>query len=105
MIISGGVNVYPQEAEDTLLSHPAVLDAAVIGVPHEDLGEAVHAVVQLVPSYEGSEALQATLLDYCRSKLSSIKSPRSIEFRSALPRTETGKLLKRLLRAEFWEKP
>ena len=103
MIISGGVNVYPQEAEDTLLSHPAVLDAAVIGIPHEDFGEAVHAVVQLLPSYEGSEILQTKLLDYCRSKLSSIKCPRSIEFRSTLPRTETGKLLKRLLRAEYWE--
>ena len=105
MIISGGVNIYPQEAEDTLLSHPAVLDAAVIGIPHEDFGEAVHAVVQLLPSYEGSEILQTKLLDYCRLKLSSIKCPRSIEFRSTLPRTETGKLLKRLLRAEYWEKP
>ncbi|MCL4132415.1 UNVERIFIED_CONTAM: hypothetical protein GTU68_006264 [Idotea baltica] len=102
MIISGGVNIYPQEAEDTLLTHPAVLDAAVIGIPHEDFGEAVHAVVQLLPGYEGTEVLQATLLDYCRSKLSTIKCPRTLEFRGTLPRTETGKLLKRLLRAEYW---
>lgn len=104
MIISGGVNVYPQETEDTLLNHPAVLDAAVIGIPHEDFGEAVHAVVQLLPGNEGTEELRADLLEFCRSKLSAIKCPRSIEFRSSLPRTETGKLLKRLLRAEYWDK-
>jgi len=101
MIISGGVNVYPQETEDTLLNHPAVLDAAVIGIPHEDFGEAVHAVVQLLPSVEASDELREDLFDFCRSTLSSIKCPRSIEFRSALPRTETGKLHKRLLRAEY----
>lgn len=101
MIISGGVNVYPQETEDTLLNHPAVLDAAVIGIPHEDFGEAVHAVVQLLPNTEASDELRVELFDFCRSKLSSIKCPRSIEFRSALPRTETGKLHKRLLRAEY----
>ena len=101
MIISGGVNIYPQEAEDTLLNHASVLDAAVIGIPNEDFGEAVHAVVQLVPNAEASEKLRGELLEFCRSKLSSIKCPRSIEFRSALPRTETGKLHKRLLRAEY----
>lgn len=103
MIISGGVNIYPQEAENTLLNHPAVLDAAVIGIPHDDFGEAVHAVVQLLPGHEGTEDLQTALLDFCRSKLSAIKCPRTLEFRNTLPRTETGKLLKRLLRAEFWE--
>lgn len=103
MIISGGVNVYPQETEDILLNHPAVLDAAVIGIPDSDLGEAVHAVVQLVPGAEGTKELKTALLDFCRSGLSPIKCPRSIEFRSALPRTETGKLLKRLLRAEYRE--
>ncbi|MBT0958979.1 acyl-CoA synthetase [Alphaproteobacteria bacterium KMM 3653] len=101
MIISGGVNVYPQETEDALLNHPAVLDAAVIGIPHEDFGEAVHAVVQLLPDTEASEELREALFAFCRSRLSSIKCPRSIEFRSALPRTETGKLHKRLLRAEY----
>lgn len=101
MIISGGVNVYPQETEDALLNHPAVLDAAVIGIPHEDFGEAVHAVVQLIPKTEASDALREVLFEFCRSRLSSIKCPRSIEFRSSLPRTETGKLHKRLLRAEY----
>ncbi|MEP3333551.1 acyl-CoA synthetase [Sedimentitalea sp.] len=101
MIISGGVNVYPQETEDTLLNHPSVLDAAVIGIPHEEFGEAVHAVVQLLPNAKDSDELRADLFNFCRSKLSPIKCPRSIEFRSTLPRTETGKLHKRLLRAEY----
>lgn len=101
MIISGGVNVYPQEIEDTLLNYPAVLDAAVIGIPHEDFGEAVHAVVQLVPNTEASDGLREILFEFCRTKLSSIKCPRSIEFRGSLPRTETGKLHKRLLREEY----
>jgi acyl-coenzyme A synthetase/AMP-(fatty) acid ligase len=101
MIISGGVNVYPQETEDTLLNHPAVLDAAVIGIPHEDFGEAVHAVVQLLPDVDASDELRDALFEFCRTKLSSIKCPRSIEFRKRLPRTETGKLHKRLLRDEY----
>lgn len=103
MIISGGVNIYPQEAEDTLLSHPAVLDAAVIGIPHEDFGEAIHAVVQLLPEHENARDLDKTLIEYCRSKLSALKCPRSVEFRQSLPRSETGKLYKRVLRAEFWD--
>lgn len=104
LIISGGVNIYPQETEDTLLSHPAVLDAAVIGIPDEDFGEAVHAVVQLLPEYENAQGMDETLMMYCRSKLSALKCPRSIEFRSALPRSATGKMYKRLLRSEYWNK-
>ena len=104
LIISGGVNIYPQEAEDTLLSHPAVLDAAVIGIPHEDFGEAVHAVVQLVTEHENTQGMAETLMAFCRSKLSALKCPRSIEFRSALPRSATGKMYKRVLRSEYWEK-
>ena len=102
LIISGGVNIYPQETEDTLLSHPAVLDAAVIGIPHEDFGEAVHAVVQLLPEHENTPGMAETLMAFCRSKLSALKCPRSIEFRSTLPRSATGKMYKRRLRSEYW---
>lgn len=102
LIISGGVNIYPQETEDVLLIHPCVLDAAVFGVPNEDFGEEVKAVVQLRPEVEGSTALEAQLIAFCHARLSSIKCPKSIEFRTTLPRSPTGKLYKRLLKDEFW---
>ena len=102
MIISGGVNIYPQETEDILLSHPSVLDAAVIGVPNEDLGEEVKAVVQLVPDDQGSPELEASLIAYCRQELSALKCPKSVDFRDKLPRSATGKLFKRTLREEYW---
>ncbi|MBL4874719.1 MAG: acyl-CoA synthetase [Rhodobacteraceae bacterium] len=102
VIISGGVNIYPQETENVLLGHPLVLDAAVIGVPNEDFGEEVKAVVQLVENHERSPDLEAALIEYCRSQLSSIKCPRTIEFRKTLPRAATGKLYKRKLRDEYW---
>lgn len=102
VIISGGVNVYPQEAEDILLGHPAVLDAAVFGVPNEDFGEEVKAVVQLLPQIDPSPALEADLIAICRARLSAIKCPRSVEFRRTLPRSATGKLYKRKLKAEYW---
>jgi fatty-acyl-CoA synthase len=101
MIISGGVNVYPQETENVLLGHPAVADAAVIGVPHDDLGEEVFAVVQLEPGHEPGAPLAEELIAYCRERLSRIKCPRGIDFRETLPREPTGKLLKRLLRDEY----
>ncbi|MGB7316905.1 MAG: acyl-CoA synthetase, partial [Planktotalea sp.] len=104
LIISGGVNIYPQETEDTLLNHPAVLDAAVIGIPHEDFGEAVHAVVQLVREHENTKGMDEILMAFCRSKLSALKCPRSIEFRTTLPRSATGKMHKRVLRSEYWDK-
>jgi len=97
MIISGGVNIYPQEAEDALLAHPAVLDAAVIGIPNEEFGEEVKAVVQLVAGVPARDDLANALMHHCRERLSAIKCPRSIDFTDALPRTETGKLLKRKL--------
>ena len=100
MIISGGVNVYPQETENVLITHPAVFDVAVIGTPHEDLGEEVRAVVQLEPGVVPSEALKEELIAFCRQQLSAIKSPRVVDFRNDLPREPTGKLLKRLLRDE-----
>jgi fatty-acyl-CoA synthase len=104
MIISGGVNVYPQEAENILVSHPAVADVAVFGVPSEEMGEEVKAVVQASPGFAHGPALADELIEFCRARLSPIKSPRSVDFRAELPRTPTGKLLKRLLRDEYWPK-
>ncbi|MEP7202076.1 MAG: acyl-CoA synthetase [Ilumatobacteraceae bacterium] len=105
MIISGGVNVYPQEIENALVMHPKVVDLAVFGVPNEDLGEEVKAVVQPVtmPSSPEAEAsLAKELMAYCRSQLADLKCPRSIDFREELPRHPTGKLYKRLLKDEYW---
>jgi acyl-CoA synthetase (AMP-forming)/AMP-acid ligase II len=104
MIITGGVNVYPQETEDVLQSHPAVMDAAVFGVPSEEWGEEVKAVVQPVemPGDEaGVIALTSELLAHCRAHLADLKCPRSIDLRAELPRHDTGKLYKRLLRDEY----
>ena len=100
MIVVGGVNIYPREVEDALLSHPAVADVAVIGVPDEEYGEAVKAVVQLEPDADDDLALE--LQTHCRSLLSAIKCPRSIDFVAELPRTETGKLRKGPLREQYW---
>lgn len=103
-IISGGVNIYPQESEDVLLSNDKVMDAAVFGIPDPDFGEAVQAVVQpreMPADATAAAALEEELLEYCRSKLTKIKCPRAIEFRAELPRTDTGKLLKRLLKDEY----
>lgn len=102
MIISGGVNIYPQECEDLLISHPKVEDAAVFGVPNEDLGEAVKAVVQPIDGLMGDEALTEELLRYLAEHLSRQKIPRSIDYDAALPRLPTGKLYKRLLRDRYW---
>ncbi|MBJ30531.1 MAG: acyl-CoA synthetase [Acidimicrobiaceae bacterium] len=103
MIITGGVNVYPQEAENVLTMHPAVHDVAVIGVPNDDFGEEVKAVVQPVdPAVAGPE-LAAELVAYCRSQLADVKCPRSVDFRDELPRHPTGKLYKRLLKDEYWQ--
>lgn len=104
MIISGGVNVYPQETENVLITHPSVFDAAVIGTPHDDLGEEVRAVVQLKPGIAATPELAKDLIAHCRSQLSGIKSPRIIDFRDQLPREPNGKLLKRLLRDEYRER-
>jgi len=104
MIISGGVNVYPQEAENTLISHPEVADVAVFGIPDEVMGEAVHAVVQPRDMSKAGPDLEAALLDYVRSRLSHVKCPKRIDFRAELPRHDTGKLYKRLLKDEYWAK-
>jgi acyl-CoA synthetase (AMP-forming)/AMP-acid ligase II len=103
MIISGGVNIYPQETENLLITHPAVADAAVIGVPNEDLGEEVKAIVQpLDPARAGPE-LAAELIAFCRAHLAHFKCPRTVDFEAELPRLPTGKLYKRLLRDRYWE--
>lgn len=103
MLISGGVNLYPQECENLLISHPKVADAAVFGVPNEDLGEAVKAVVQAMPGIETGPALAAELIDYCNAHLARQKVPRSIDFSLELPRLPTGKLYKRVLRDAYWK--
>ncbi|WP_419841055.1 AMP-binding protein [Candidatus Poriferisodalis sp.] len=102
MIISGGVNIYPQEIEDCLVLHPKVADAAVFGVPNEDFGEEVKAVVQPVAGVAAGDALTTELLGYCREHLAGYKVPRTIDFRDELPRLPTGKLYKRILRDEYW---
>ncbi len=102
MIISGGVNVYPQEAENRLIMHPAVMDAAVFGVPNEDFGEEVKAVVQPIDMASATPELERELIAYCREALADVKCPRSIDFRPELPRHPTGKLYKRLLKDEYW---
>jgi long-chain acyl-CoA synthetase len=102
MIISGGVNIYPQECENVLVTHPQVLDAAVFGVPNEEFGEEVKAVVQLCDPREAGKALEEALLAFCRRHLSAVKCPRSIDFAVELPRHATGKLYKHLLRERYW---
>ncbi|MBM4270311.1 MAG: acyl-CoA synthetase [Deltaproteobacteria bacterium] len=103
MIISGGVNIYPQEAENVLTMHPKVQDVAVIGVPNEDFGEEVKAVVQPVDLAEAGSDLERELIAFCREHLADVKCPRSIDFRAELPRHPTGKLYKRLLKDEYWK--
>jgi long-chain acyl-CoA synthetase len=102
MIITGGVNVYPQEAENVLSMHPKVLDVAVLGVPNEDFGEEVKAVVQPAEGTEPGPELERELIAYCREHLADVKCPRSVDFRDELPRHPTGKLYKRLLKDEYW---
>jgi long-chain acyl-CoA synthetase len=101
-IISGGVNVYPQEAEDVLVTHPRVLDAAVFGIPDDDLGEQVKAVVQPADPGDAGPELEAELIAWCRRHLAAYKCPRSVDFEAELPRHPTGKLYKRLLRDRYW---
>ncbi len=101
-IISGGVNIYPQAVEDVLVGHPAVADAAVIGVPNDDLGEEVKAVVQLLDPARAGPAMEAELLAWCRDRLAAYTCPRSVDFEETLPRHDTGKLYKRLLKDRYW---
>ena len=103
MIISGGVNIYPQECENLLITHPKVADAAVFGVPNEDLGEEVKAVVQLMPGVEQGKETERELIEFCAAHLSRQKVPRSVDFEAELPRLPTGKLYKKALRERYWE--
>jgi acyl-CoA synthetase (AMP-forming)/AMP-acid ligase II len=102
MIITGGVNVYPQEAENVLALHPKVADVAVLGVPNEDFGEEVKAVVEPVSMDDAGPELERELIAYCREHLADVKCPRTVDFRPELPRHPTGKLYKRLLKDEYW---
>jgi long-chain acyl-CoA synthetase len=103
MIISGGVNIYPQECEDLLITHPMVADAAVFGVPNDDLGEEVKAAIQLVPGVDPSPTVADELIAFCGEHLARQKIPRSIDFEPELPRLPTGKLYKRILRERYWK--
>lgn len=102
MIISGGVNIYPQEAENILLGHPAVADVAVIGVPDAEMGEAVKAVVQPVDPERAGPELAIELIEWCRERLSHYKCPKTVDFDAELPRAATGKLFKKQVRDRYW---
>ncbi|MFN3521724.1 MAG: AMP-binding protein [Phenylobacterium sp.] len=102
-IISGGVNIYPQEVDNELIKHPAVEDSATVGVPHDEWGEQVKAVILLREGYEPSEALAQEILDFGRRHLPSFKVPRSLDFVTSLPRSEAGKIQRNKVRAPYWE--
>ena len=104
MIISGGVNIYPQELENLLIGHPKVADAAVVGAPDEEMGEKVVAVIQPMDWADAGDAFRDELNAYCRANLSGVKRPRVIDFMAELPRHPTSKLYKRLIRDAYWGK-
>jgi len=103
LIISGGVNIYPAEIDAVLLMHPAVADAAAVGVPNEEFGEAVRAVVQLKPAVLPSEALARELMEHCRARLAHFKCPRGVDFDPELPRSDAGKVQRRQIRERYWQ--
>lgn len=103
MIVSGGVNIYPQEAENLLGMHPKLVDAAVFGVPNDEFGEEVEAVVQPVDGVIAGPDLEAELIDHCRAHLASYKCPRTVDFTAELPRDPNGKLYKRRIRERYWQ--
>jgi long-chain acyl-CoA synthetase len=103
MIISGGVNIYPAEIENVLLTHPKIGDVAVFGIPHDDWGEEVKAVVEPAAGTPAGEALTEDILAFCRERLAKYKTPRSIDFIEEMPRDPNGKLYKRKLRDPYWE--
>ncbi|MGH6997512.1 MAG: AMP-binding protein, partial [Phenylobacterium sp.] len=102
-IISGGVNIYPQEVDNELIKHDAVADSATVGVPHDEWGEQVKAVILLKPGFTPSEALAQEILDFGRATLPSFKVPRSLDFVTELPRSEAGKIQRNKVRAPYWE--
>jgi long-chain acyl-CoA synthetase len=103
MIISGGVNIYPAEIEGVLAVHPAVEDVAVIGVPDEEFGESVKALVQVKDGVAATDQLKAELIAHCRELLAGYKAPRSVDYIVEIPRTGTGKIQKQPLRKPYWE--
>jgi long-chain acyl-CoA synthetase len=103
MIISGGVNIYPAEIEQVLGDHEAVGDVAVIGIPDEEFGEQVKAIIEVLDGFQASAELTAELIAYCRERLAGYKAPKTIDYTDSLPRHPTGKLYKRLLRDPYWE--
>jgi long-chain acyl-CoA synthetase len=103
MIISGGANIYPAEIENVLLGYPKVGDVAVFGIPHDDWGEEIKAVVELDEGVEGSPELADDIIAYCATRLAKFKTPKSIDFTDAMPRDPNGKLYKRKLRDPYWE--
>lgn len=102
-IISGGVNIYPQEVDNELIKHEAVADSATVGVPHDEWGEQVKAVILLKPGYEPSDLLAQEILAFARDSLPSFKVPRSLDFVTSLPRSEAGKIQRGKVRAPYWE--
>jgi long-chain acyl-CoA synthetase len=103
MIISGGVNIYPQETENALVMHPEVADVAVVGVPDEEMGEEVKAVVEPVDFARAGPELESELINWCRERLSHVKCPRSVDFERKLPRSDAGKLFKRRIKERYWQ--
>ncbi len=103
LIISGGVNIYPAEVDAILLMHPAVADVGTVGVPNEEFGEEVKAVVQLAEGVAASDALAVELREFCRDRLAHYKCPKSVDFVSELPRSEAGKVMRRRVRDPYWE--
>lgn len=103
MIISGGVNIYPQEVENLLITHPRVADAAVVGVPNSDFGEEVKAVVQPLDPIDATPDFAEELIAFCKARLAHLKCPRSVDFDLALPRLDNGKLYKRLIKDRYWK--
>jgi long-chain acyl-CoA synthetase len=101
MIISGGVNIYPQEAENLLVTHPKVMDAAVFGIPDDEMGQAVKGVVQTIDAVDATDEFGDELLTWLRDRLAHYKCPRSISFEAQLPRTDTGKLYKQELISRY----
>jgi long-chain acyl-CoA synthetase len=104
MIISGGVNIYPQELENLLVTHPKVADVAVVGAPHEEMGEQVVAVIQPMVWADANDAFAAEIMAFAKANLSHVKAPRRVDFMAELPRHQTGKLYKRLIRDAYWGK-
>ena len=101
MIISGGVNIYPQEIENLLITHDKVADVAVFGIPHEEFGESVHAVIEPLNWGDATDEIAIELMEWARERLSKVKVPRSLDFNKKLPRMDNGKMYKRRLAEEY----